>query len=105
MTDIDAARERRDHALIVLFAMRYAMGRQSAGVGIVRDYIARHLDGLTENEREAMATEIDTAERLMLDRIDEGGVMVTMPTAIGSPIVDAPGWLDLRDLLRGGSDA
>lgn len=98
----DNAHERRDHTMIMLFAMRYAMGRQSAGVGVTVDYIFRHLGDLADHQRERMAREIDEAEAEMNEKIERHGVSVTMATPLGSPIVDAPKWLDLRDALREG---
>lgn len=79
--------DRANHAYVVRAALRYTLGSRTYGPGMVQEYIRDHMDALLPTEREAMAAEIDQAET---------------ERRLGDETIDLPGWLALRDALRGG---
>lgn len=95
----------RDRADVMLCAVRYAMGRMTTMPKTVQRYIRAHMADWPQLERDRLATLIDQEEETT-QRLIAAGVIdansVTAGSPLGNPVVDRPGWLSLRDALRGG---
>jgi len=76
-----------DRADVMLAACRYAMPRETYIGSSVRRYILAHMHQWPQWERDRLAIIIDQQEH-------EG--------SLGDEVADRPGWLALRDALRGG---
>lgn len=76
--------------LIMLCAMRYALGRQTYMPSVVQGYIRGNREELDFQTINVMIRDIDDA-----DRIDGG---------LGDAKIDRPGWLTFREWLQGQLD-
>ncbi len=73
-----------DQATIIMFAFRYALGRQSCAPSFVQDYIKDHVDCFTDYDLLQMANEILEQKRWH---------------RLGDPTIDEPMWLEFREYL------
>lgn len=95
----------RDRADVMLAAVRYAMGRSTYMPSTVQRYVRQHMGDWPQLERDRLAAVIDQEAQETQRLIDAGVIDPTSVTAgspLGNPRIDRPGWLSLRDALRGG---
>ena len=95
----------RDRADVMLCATRYAMNRMTTMPSTVQRYIRNSMGDWPQLERDRLATLIDQEEETTQHMIDAGVIdaeSVTAGSPLGNPRIDRPGWLALRDALRGG---
>lgn len=71
--------------LLHLAALRYALGRQSYIVHVIRDHVMEHVGEMSTWEAETLARDIREAR-------DRG--------QLGNPRIDAPLWLELLQRLE-----
>lgn len=86
----------KDAGIIMLCAMRYALGRETYMPGLVQGYIMRHKDELDLNTVRAMIEDINYADRTTIHTTPEGHFMVD---GFGDTKIDRPGWESLREWL------
>lgn len=75
-----------DMKLLLVYATRYAIGRQSTAPADVQAIVRQHVAALPRHARISLAKEIRDAPSL------------------GHPTIDAPGWREFAAYLEGPSD-
>ena len=84
---------------IVICAVRYAIGRESYMPGLVQDFIMRHPEILTENDRQVIIRDIEEADEIRTYTTENGRTITY--DRLGNTKIDRPGWLKLKEWLKG----
>ena len=84
---------------IVICAVRYALGRESYMPGLVQDFIMRHPEILTENDRQVIIMDIEEADEIRTYTMENGQTLTV--DRLGNTKIDRPGWLRLKEWLKG----
>ena len=87
---------------IVICAVRYALGRESYMPGLVQDFIMRHPEILTENDRQVIIRDIEEADEIRTYTMENGQTLTV--DRLGNTKIDRPGWLKLKEWLKGAED-
>lgn len=85
--------------IIVICAVRYALGRKSYMPGLVQDFIMRHPEILTENDRDVIIRDIEEADEIRTYTMENGRTITV--DSLGDTKIDRPGWLKLKEWLKG----
>ena len=78
---------------MMLFAMRYALPRQSAAPSFVQAFLTSMLPYLSVETLQKMAKDLEQAKQ---DSAKSGG----FPYAMGDPTIDRPGWLRFQTAVQ-----
>ena len=99
MKEKQTARDDAEIGAIVICAVRYAIGRQSYMPGLVQDFIMRHPEILTENDRQVIIMDIEEADEIRTYTMENGQTLTV--DRLGNTKIDRPGWLRLKEWLKG----
>ena len=94
-----SARDDAEIGAIVICAVRYALGRESYIPGLVCDFIMRHPEILTESDRQVIIRDIEEADEIRTYTTDNGRTITV--DRLGNTKIDRPGWLKLKEWLKG----
>lgn len=94
-----SARDDAEIGAIVICAVRYALGRESYMPGLVQDFIMRHPEILTENDRQVIIRDIEEADEIRTYTMENGQTLTV--DRLGNTKIDRPGWLKLKEWLKG----
>lgn len=90
----------KDTGLILVCAVRYALGRQSYMPMVVQGYIRRHRDWLDERDIGVMIRDIREADRIH-EYTHTDGTTYTVD-GLGDTKIDRPGWIEFLKWLEEG---
>lgn len=96
------ARDDAEIGAIVICAVRYALGRESYMPGLVQDFIMRHPEILTENNRQVIIRDIEEADEIRTYTMENGQKLTV--DGLGNTKIDRPGWLRLKEWLKGANN-
>lgn len=87
----------KDHGIICLCAMRYALGRQTYMPGLVQDYIRANIADIESRDITTMIRDINEADRITEHKMPNGSILKN--DGLGSTTIDRPGWERFRAFL------
>lgn len=89
----------KDHGIICLCAMRYALGRETYMPGLVQDYIKSNIASIETSDISIMIRDIDEANKITEHKMPNGSILKI--DGFGSTTIDRPGWERFRAFLMG----